>query len=111
MEQLANAISRLSSLTTLDLSCTGITTRGLATLSRSTAQPLSGSLQRLVLCHNFFGDTCGSSFVSILARFSNILYLYLDGCGLTTYLLQPHTGFLDALKGLTTMLDKQVVLL
>ena len=97
MEQLANTISHLSSLITLDLSCTGITAQGLATLS--TTRSDSSTLQKLVLSHNFFGDVCGSSFASILTRFSSIVYLYLDGCGLTTYLLQPHTGFLDALKG------------
>lgn len=100
MEQLANAISHLSSLVTLDLSCTGITAQGLVTLSQSTTRSHSSSiLQKLVLSHNFFGDICSSSLVSILSKFSSIVYLYLDGCGLTTYLLQPHTGFLDALKG------------
>ena len=103
MKSLAFAIPHLASLVTLDLTCTGITGKGLTTLAQAhLATPNSSSpphLQRLALSYNHLGETCGSSLVSIITQFPTLSYLYLERCGLTAYVFQPHTGLLGALKG------------
>ena len=100
MKHLATTLLHLTSLVSLDLSCTGITNLGLNMFSHpSSASSSHHSLRKLVLSHNHLGQTAGFCLASLLSRFPNISYLYLEDCGLSSYVFQPHTGFGQALKG------------
>lgn len=97
MKHLATALPHLNSLASLDLSCTGITGRGLHTLSQaSMGSPL---LRRLDLSYNELGPSAGFSLSSILLKNPKLSALILDDCGLTDYVYQDHSGILETLRG------------
>lgn len=74
--------------------------QGLESLVPSSPSSWSG-LRRLVLSHNDLGPTAGRALARLLSLCSGLQELLLDCCGLTSAVLDQHTGLGEALHGQT----------
>ena len=118
METLAS-LSPLPSLSSLDLSCTGISYKGVARLAAGPAHhrhapgalPAWAGLRRLVLSFNSLhcvaaevkrslGAEVGRALGSLLERCRALEEVYLEACGMEGEALGPHTRLTEAIAGM-----------